>query len=119
MDADRLITAIRESWSPLTTDAWHPENPAAHQCAVSALVVQDYLGGTIMKNRVNGHSNYFVCLDDGTEVDPARVQFGPEPMVSALAWPRSREEIMAHNTMPARYAALAAGVSDQLHKSGV
>ncbi|NLP51199.1 hypothetical protein HC179_10835 [Bacillus sp. RO1] len=59
-----LIDVLFESWSITTSSKWSPENPAKGQCGVTSLVVQDFLGGEIVKtlmpngwhfyNKVNG-----------------------------------------------------------------
>ena len=52
IDIHTLITALKRSWSAETAyDAsdWSPQNPARGQCAVSSLVVQDYLGGELVR----------------------------------------------------------------------
>jgi hypothetical protein len=46
-----LEAAIRSAWGSDTTDEpelWSGENPALGQCAVTALVVREYLGGEIV-----------------------------------------------------------------------
>jgi hypothetical protein len=45
---------LRRSWSIETSSGWQPGNPASGQCGVTALVVQDKLGGEILKTDVNG-----------------------------------------------------------------
>lgn len=46
----RLFEALEQSWSADTTyGAWTPEVPSLHQCAVTALVVQDYYGGDVIR----------------------------------------------------------------------
>ncbi|MFV0306550.1 MAG: hypothetical protein ACK5OX_02265 [Desertimonas sp.] len=51
VDVETLASALRRSWQRDTSDApdlWTTENPARGQCAVTAKVVQDYLGGTLV-----------------------------------------------------------------------
>lgn len=73
-----LRNALALSWGPETCaqwekDLWRSEIPAFGQCAVTALVVQDILGGKIVKDPDNDH--YWNVLDDGSEVDLTRSQF--------------------------------------------
>ncbi|WP_455771344.1 YunG family protein [Sutcliffiella horikoshii] len=59
-----LIDVLFESWSINTSSKWSPENPAKGQCGVTSLIVQDFLGGEIVKtlmpkgwhfyNKING-----------------------------------------------------------------
>lgn len=48
-DIDTLLKALSESWSISTSSKWSLENPAKGQCGVTSLVVQDLLGGEIVK----------------------------------------------------------------------
>lgn len=75
--AELLPQALLESWTADTSadQAWSPQNPALGQCAVTALVVQDYLGGALARTTVNGVSHYYNILPDGTELDLTREQF--------------------------------------------
>jgi hypothetical protein len=78
-----LERAIRESWSLDTAeeeDGWTPENPSRGQCDITALVVQDLLGGDILGadvyldgERIEGHM--WNRLVSGVEVDLTRAQF--------------------------------------------
>jgi len=52
IDLPELTQAIRKAWCRETShfpDCWTPENPAWGQCAVTAVVVQDYLCGNIVR----------------------------------------------------------------------
>lgn len=76
MDKSNLKTIITESWTKETSydpKNWTPENPAWGQCAITALVVQDYLGGEILYCRHNHH--YWNRLQNQEEIDFTRIQF--------------------------------------------
>lgn len=54
---EALEAAIRDSWSiescdPTDVAVWTPDNPARGQCAVTALVVHDLLGGELLEAEV-------------------------------------------------------------------
>lgn len=69
---------IRLAWSRETSadpDGWTPENPAYGQCAVTALAVQDELGGELRRAVVNGVSHYWNLLPDGRHLDLTLSQF--------------------------------------------
>jgi hypothetical protein len=77
---------IRSSWSEKTCDPvdlpeWSPENPARGQCAVTALVVQDLLGGELLLGEVHNADgsrqgvHYWNRFAGGVEVDLTREQF--------------------------------------------
>lgn len=79
----QLEEAIRASWDRETTEepnVWTEENPAYGNCAVTALVVRDYLGGDVVAAgvvrggaRVDRHA--WNRLPSGLEVDLSRDQF--------------------------------------------
>jgi len=78
----QIIKALEASWSGDTAynkSDWTPENPARGQCVVSSLVVQDYLGGDLVKCAVDAEnlqeSHYFNKLDDGTMLDVTGKQY--------------------------------------------
>lgn len=80
-----LYERIRKCWGPDTSSdpvGWSQVNPAWGQCAVTACVVQDVLGGDIVwanalspDNR--SYSHYFNAISDGTIIDFTREQFPP------------------------------------------
>lgn len=65
---------LREAWSTETGRQWRSDNPAAGQCSVTALVVQDELGGEILKTDVNGAWHFYNQID-GRRVDFTVSQF--------------------------------------------
>lgn len=71
-----LFAAIRRSWAADTSvdSEWSVKCPALGQCAVTALVVQDYLGGQLVRAEVEGVSHYWNKFNDG-EIDLTREQF--------------------------------------------
>ncbi|MFH8476790.1 hypothetical protein [Streptomyces sp. NPDC018000] len=83
--------AIRGAWGADTTTPdhrpnWTPDNPARDQCGVTALVVNDLLGGELIRGEVhvNGERvdyHWWNRLGMGIEVDLTREQFGPEETV--------------------------------------
>jgi hypothetical protein len=86
--------AIRASWSRRTCDPvdlpdWSPANRARGQCGVTALVVQDLLGGELLVAEVENADgsrqgiHYWNRLPSGTEIDLTREQFAPSETVQA------------------------------------
>ncbi|WP_051683850.1 hypothetical protein [Blastococcus sp. URHD0036] len=89
-----LTAAVRASWSRETCDDvdladWTPGNPARGQCGVTALTVQDVLGGDLLLAEVvrpDGSRqgvHWWNRLPDGREVDLTREQFAPDEVVQA------------------------------------
>ncbi len=83
--------ALRSSWSaetctPEYRDRWSPDNPARDQCGVTAMVLNDLLGGELVRGEVwvdgvRTDFHWWNRLGMGVEVDLTREQFGPEEVV--------------------------------------
>jgi hypothetical protein len=88
-----LESAIRASWSVETCDPtdvplWTPEEPSRGQCAVTALVVHDLLGGELLEaevDHVDGSHQGFHYWNRfaGVDVDLTRHQFASGELVRA------------------------------------
>jgi hypothetical protein len=86
----KLRQALYKSWSSDTSydpKNWKKNNPAWGQCAVTALVVKDYLGGDIVsgslgnvpdKNVRSMRFHFWNRLPDGREIDFTESQFKPD-----------------------------------------
>jgi hypothetical protein len=82
---------VRQAWDADTCDPddspWDPGNPSRGQCGVTALVLNDLLGGEVILGEVQvggqrtGY-HYWNRLGTGIDVDLTREQFGPEEIVS-------------------------------------
>ncbi|MBI4154324.1 hypothetical protein HY501_03230 [Candidatus Woesearchaeota archaeon] len=75
----RLELALNNSWSPETTNSWEPENPSRGQCAVTAVVINDFFSGEILCSDAilpdgKKESHYYNVIN-GEEVDLTRQQF--------------------------------------------
>ncbi|MEW2167324.1 hypothetical protein AB0912_30640 [Streptomyces sp. NPDC007084] len=85
--------AIRSSWGadtfpPDASSDWNPDNPARGQCGVTAMVVNDLLGGELLRgevlvNGVRTDYHWWNRLGQGVEIDLTREQFRPEEVVTA------------------------------------
>lgn len=113
-----LEAAIRSGWGPDTSDEpglWSPENPAIGQCAVTALVVRDQLGGEIVAagvvragRRVGRHA--WNRLPSGLAVDLTRDQFRAGERFERPGVP----DVLVTDRHPERYELLAARVREAL-----
>jgi hypothetical protein len=63
LDPYRLYQVLRGCWSVETGAKWLASNPARGQCSVTALVVQDVLGGEILKTAVDGEWHFYNRID--------------------------------------------------------
>ncbi|MFC8594613.1 YunG family protein [Streptomyces atroolivaceus] len=87
-----IEAVIRSSWDADTTTPahrahWDPGNPARDQCGVTALVVNDLLGGELIRGevRIDGERvdyHWWNRLGMGVEIDLTREQFAPHETVS-------------------------------------
>jgi hypothetical protein len=84
---------VRSSWGadtypPDASHPWDPGNPARGQCGVVALVVNDLLGGDLIRAEVhvNGERvdfHWWNRMPSGLEIDLTREQFRPEEVLTA------------------------------------
>ncbi|MEF2528822.1 MULTISPECIES: YunG family protein [Streptomyces] len=91
--------AVRDSWSaetctPEYRSRWTGENPARDQCGVTALVLNDLLGGELVRGEVHVDGelvdyHWWNRLGAGVEIDLTREQFRPgEAVVGGTVIPR-------------------------------
>nr|MBA4404890.1 hypothetical protein [Nanoarchaeum sp.] len=121
MELSDLVSAISSSWGkdtcyPGSADKWTESNPYHGQCAITALVVQDYLGGEILSCSHAHH--YWNRLTNGQEVDLTKEQF-PAGTQICLDEIKTREYILdspsaIKATTPERYLLLKKRVEEKL-----
>jgi hypothetical protein len=115
---------IRSSWSeescdPVDLPTWSPENPARGQCGVTALVVQDLLGGELLLAEVHNADgsrqgvHYWNRFGAGIEVDLTREQFTRAEAIGAPAVV-SRPRDPSVGRLAGQYRALASKVQASL-----
>ena len=79
-----LYRRLTRAWSSETSSTWRRDNPACGQCSVTALVVQDVLGGELLKTRVAG-AWHFCNLTVGQFATPIGYDDLPSSRQEALA----------------------------------
>ncbi|ARF52935.1 YunG family protein [Streptomyces gilvosporeus] len=103
--------AVRSSWSAETCtpgfrSRWTKDNPARDQCGVTAMVLNDLLGGELIRGEVHVNGEFvdyhwWNRLGMGIEIDLTREQFRPDEIVAGgiviprppvTEWRRLREE---------------------------
>lgn len=99
---ERLQSALTAAWSIKTSSRWQPDNPALGQCSVTALVVQDLLGGDILKTEI-GSAWHFYNRIGGLRLDFSAAQFFSPVVYSDLD--ARRDEALA-DTSPQQYLIL-------------
>jgi hypothetical protein len=103
-----LRTILERAWSAETSadaEGWSPKNPAWGQCAVTALLVQELYGGSLLRTKVGNISHYWNLLPSGEEVDLTRDQFN-EPGLQLSGQLRSREYVLSFPDTVRRYERL-------------
>jgi hypothetical protein len=115
-DRDALFAAIARAWSKETSmepSRWSEENRAWGQCAVTALVVQDFLGGDLVRGQIHDASHYWNRIASGEEVDLTASQFSISPNLTNVTL-RNREVVLENDHTRARYEKLLAMVKELL-----
>jgi hypothetical protein len=96
---EALAAALLASWSAETSTLWSPENPARGQCDVTALLVQEILGGEILKTPLPQGWHFYNRVA-GERLDFTAGQFATPPAYADL--PCRREEAAAGATAAQR-----------------
>ena len=114
----RLQRAIEDSWSKDTAKGeWKRSVPSLNQCAVTALVVQDYLGGDLLRcEMTDGDSHYWNKIGEA-EIDLTKSQFehtDGQPIRETAAI-RPREYVLSFEETRKRYELLAKTVASILY----
>lgn len=119
---EELLKVIEVSWSketcyPAIRDMWNNSNPSIGQCAITALVVNDFLGGKIMRTMCDGISHYYNIVNNEI-IDLTVSQFeGMIPNYS-LGEERTREYLLSILDTQHRYKLLLESVKDNFLKTG-
>ena len=119
MNINNLEKALKKSWSkntcylPMEKD-WNENNPAYGQCYVTALIVNDYLGGKILKAKFKDNSSHFWNLINKKEIDLTRSQFKNEIIPKPTIHNREEFNIPKYKEHNKRYLILKKRVSEYL-----
>lgn len=107
MNLETLKTLLQKSWSAETAQGnWDTNNPAIGQCAITALIVQDYFGGELLRCKTkHGKSHYWNRLPDGIEQDLTESQFeaGFDAPIKNDYQIRTREYVLSFPDTTIRY----------------
>ena len=110
MDLNILNELLNMSWcletcSPGLQDKWNSDNPSLGQCAITALVVNDFFGGEIMRCMASSGSHYYNLID-GKIVDLTVNQFLGEIPMYEEGSSRTREYLLGNDDTKKRYEKL-------------
>ena len=123
MKIDELERILKISWSKDTCvsslqEIWNKDNPALGQCAITSLIVNDFIGGKIMRCMCSSGSHYYNLIN-GNIVDLTLEQFGSEKPLYKDSSERTREYLLSNNDTRERYIMLLKNVKDNFIKYGV
>ncbi len=116
-----LTKVIQKAWGkdtcyPPSAKDWTQENPAFGQCAITALIVQDYYSGNLLYCEHNHH--YWNELPNNKEVDLSESQF-KHGVIVCKDEVRSREYVLNSKAgkeanTPVRYRILKQRIKQNL-----
>lgn len=110
MIVKKLELILRQSWNKKTCcnsfkDNWDSANPSLGQCAVTALIVNDFCGGQIMRCMTSTGSHYYNLIK-GQIIDLTREQFGDEEPLYNEGSERTRDYLLSNLDTKERYLLL-------------
>lgn len=119
-----LQAIISSAWSPDSCDPvdlndWSPGNPARGQCAVTALVLQEILGGELLLADVLNQDgsrqgvHFWNRLAGGVEIDLTREQFTPSEIIQTPEVIDRPADLTTGRLYP-QYLALASAIQARL-----
>jgi hypothetical protein len=59
IDEKKILEILNSCWSAETSSKWKEPNPAAGQCSVTALVIQDRFGGRLLKTKAGDAWHFY------------------------------------------------------------
>ena len=130
IDRHILQEAIRSSWQRETSsdpEQWSCHNPAWGQCAVTALVLQDYFGGQIVwaeavlpgGERISHYFNQGESVDEVFDWTLQQFPAGtniPVGRAKAKEYPTTRDYVLSYASTRLRYSLLKAEVECKLSR---
>ena len=120
MKLEELESKLKKSWSkdtcsPGLKNDWCSDNPSMGQCAITALVVNDFLGGKIMRCMASTGSHYYNLIDNEI-VDLTVSQFLGEIPEYEKGAERTREYLLGNEDTRNRYLKLLNNLREQEEK---
>lgn len=111
VDKTKLEYLLLLAWNKETSagGVWDEDNRALNQCAVTALVVQDYFGGVLLRcPMTNGDGHYWNRTASGKELDLTEIQFAllVERPIREKVIVRDREYVLSFPDTVLRYRLL-------------
>ena len=110
MEIEELKQLLIGSWNLETCskgliDKWNKENPSLGQCAITALIVNDFFGGKIMRCMASSGSHYYNLINNQI-IDLTVEQFLGEIPEYENGEERTREYLLSNEDTKKRYEKL-------------
>lgn len=61
---EQIHEILKLCWSIKTSSKYEASNPAKGQCSVTALLIYNQFGGSILKTKVNGQWHFYNKIED-------------------------------------------------------
>ena len=121
MVLEELKKILELSWNkntctPSMQDSWDENNKALGQCAVTALIVNDFLGGRIMRCMCESGSHYYNIINEHI-IDLTSSQFKQTPDYDE-GEKRAREYLLSNEDTKKRYLLLLKEVKENFIRCG-
>lgn len=122
MKISELKRIIEMSWSretcyPMSCDGWSIDNPSLGQGVITALVVNDFMGGKIMRCMCGDISHYYNIIN-GEVVDLTKEQFNGLVPDYDNSIERTREYVLSNEDTKSRYLKLLNNVRNNFKEYG-
>ena len=122
MKIKELEYILRKSWNretcvPSMQNDWNSNNPSLGQCAITSLVVNDFMGGKIMRCMASTGSHYYNLVNNEI-VDLTREQFGEEVPGYEEGEERTRQYLLSNEDTKNRYYMLLSNVKENFNLYG-
>ena len=107
----------KETCYPTLQNEWNINNPSLGQCAITALAVNDYFGGKIMRCMCDGISHYYNMINDEI-FDLTVAQFNDVVPDYQNGEERPREYLLSNADTVKRYKILLQNMKNNFLKYG-
>ena len=104
-----------DTCSPVFREQWNRDNPSLGQCAITALIVNDFFGGKIMRCMTSSGSHYYNLID-GKIIDLTIEQFLGEIPEYEFGEERTREYLLSNEDTKNRYLMLLKRIRSSMYK---
>jgi hypothetical protein len=106
-----VATIFSRHWSAQTSHdpGWRPDRPSTGQCAISALALQELVGGEIARVTLDSGDSHYLNVVDGCVVDVTADQFDQPPSYAGHT-AVSREALLSDSRTAGRYALFREGL---------